>query len=170
MHLKSKKVQACFLFVLSMLPVLIIICFIIKQQFVRLRMEDKLEKEHLTTLTISSRCIKWHKPDEEIIINGHFFDVRNVEEISPGVLQVMGLYDWQEQALYADFEDLMDDEEEKPGKKQQAFIKWMTSLYDNDLNPMKLSSLYLTKGQVSSTTITPITSRPLQIELPPPRI
>lgn len=166
---KCNKIQVGFLLLLSALPVLIVIAFIVRQQYIWVIVENELEKKQLVSLTILAKDFKWHKQNKEISVNGHLFDVKSTEKIQPGVVKVTGLYDWQEELLYKELDNFMNDEENKSTKQQQAFIKWITAPYDSNLTIINFLSSNLLQNTYSTFKASFVNKRILKIELPPPR-
>ena len=163
------KLPAFILLLLSALPLVVIIAFAVRQQCVRLVMESSLEEEQLTSVTISTKDFQWFTEGKEIKVNGHFFDVESFDEIQPGVLQVYGLYDWQEEQLYDELTNFIEEEENRTNKKRLTLAKWFTTLYDykhTSINFLVSNSLK-SKYFLFNTFL--IKNGSLKIELPPPR-
>lgn len=94
-------------------PVIIFLFLIGHQICIRWEMEDKLEHEHLTIITLDAADFKWHKQGKEIVINGQLFDVKSIEKLNNHQLVITGLYDYQEQ-------ELLEDMDKMPGQNANA--------------------------------------------------
>jgi hypothetical protein len=169
MRKSHNKISAFILLLLSTLPLVVIIIFAVKQQCVQLVMESSLEEEQLTSVTILTKDFHWFTEGEEIKVNGHFFDVESFKEIEPGILRVYGLYDWQEEQLYDELTNFIEEEENKANTKRITLIKWFTTLYDyknTSINFLVSNSL---KNRYFLFNTFLIKKGSLKIELPPPR-
>lgn len=96
----KRKPVAILLLSITILPLLLFLFFVAHQNYIRWQMEEKLEHEQLTSITLNESEFRWHKKDKEIIFNGHFFDVKTIKKIAGNKLLITGLYDYQEQQLH----------------------------------------------------------------------
>lgn len=123
---RSRIITASFFLLLSLLPVLMAIAFIARQQYVQWSMKEALEKQSLSTITISAKSFKWYKKGKEIIHNRHLFDVKSIEEVAPGVLLIKGLYDYQEDQLHKQV--AKNYEHGKTDAKSQQFLQKLLTI------------------------------------------
>ena len=121
-------------------PLFVFLFFIAQRQYLRWQMEEKLEKEQLTTITINAHDFKWYKEGKEIVVNGHLFDVEEIKRLDNDQLLITGLYDYQEQELHKQMDDWMSNENSH-GKGPDAFVKWFSHLYDDKISNIDLSLL-----------------------------
>ena len=77
------------------IPVLFSAYFFVRQQIVQHKMREALEQQSLDTLNISLDKVKWVNEGQEILINGHLFDVESDKQTG-NTLQVTGLFDTEE--------------------------------------------------------------------------
>ena len=94
---KNKILPLVFICVIE-IPMLFSAYFLVRQQIVQHKMREALEQQSLDTLNISLDKVKWVNEEEEILINGHLFDVESYKQIG-NTLQVTGLFDTEEDAL-----------------------------------------------------------------------
>jgi len=92
------KILAFFLLLTSCMPVLFTILFLCKQQLIRHEMKEKLEKEFLQTITITSDKVAWAEYNKEIFVGDKLFDVHSFSEKN-GLYFFIGLFDVEETAL-----------------------------------------------------------------------
>ena len=62
-------------------------------------MEEKLEEDNLQTLVIAANQLVWEKEGRELIIEGTLFDVKKINPLPNGTVEVIGLFDRQETAI-----------------------------------------------------------------------
>lgn len=94
---KNKILSIVFLFIIA-IPVLYSAYFFTRQQIIQHKMREALEQESLKTINISLDKVKWVNEGEEILINGHLFDVESYKQTGNN-LQVTGLFDTEEDYL-----------------------------------------------------------------------
>jgi len=92
------------------MPVLFTLFFLINQQIIRHQMKEKLEKEFLHTITVSSNEMVWVKYYKEIIVGDKLFDVKSFSE-KDGLYFLVGLFDAEEAALNDLLEKETDDKD-----------------------------------------------------------
>jgi hypothetical protein len=150
---------------LSALQVLVAVSFVVQQQYIQWSMKEALEKEKLSTITIASEDLKWHKKGKEILHYHHLFDVKSIEEIKPGVLQITGLYDYEEQELHRQVGDNI--EKNKTGAKAQQVLQQLLSIvavepprntctaYNSFIKTIFDSSYRISFPEVATAIVTP---------------
>lgn len=84
--------------VLLAAPLLFVAGISIKQKIVQEKMQEKLEKSLLQTVSIRNESIVWVKEGKEILINGKLFDVKSAS-LTGNHTVFTGLYDEDEDAL-----------------------------------------------------------------------
>jgi len=106
-----RKIFAAFLLLISCLPVLFTLFFLFKQQSIRHKMKEKLEKEFLHTITVPKEEIMWEEFNKEIKVEDKLFDVKSFSEKN-GSYIFLGLFDNEETALNNLLEKDTDDKNE----------------------------------------------------------
>jgi hypothetical protein len=166
----SRKIAGSFVVFVTTLPLAVFIFFIAQQKFMRWQMEEKLEKEQLTSVTISAQDFKWFEEGKEIIINNHLFDVKSITRLKGDQLLITGLYDYQEQKLHKDLDNFMNNKGSSSKQDQYTFFKWLSQLYDDNVSS---PSLYANTSDTSENQLfhTHLFKRlSLNVPTPPPRI
>jgi hypothetical protein len=133
-------------------------------------MEEKLEEEQLTSVTISANDFTWYEEGKEIIINDHLFDVKNITKMPSDSLLVSGLYDYQEQKLHNDLDNWMKNEGNSSNQNSQTIVKWLSCLYDDKISSqVEYSADYKALERQIYSTLT-FERIALKVLTPPPRI
>jgi hypothetical protein len=83
---------------LAALPLLVVLVMFCQQQMARHEMKESLEKKHLETIVLAEKDVHWIHNSKEIIINGHYFDVKSYH-YENGTYTFTGLYDKKETAI-----------------------------------------------------------------------
>jgi hypothetical protein len=135
----ARKIAGSIVAFAAILPLAVFIFFIAQQKYMRWQMEEKLEKEQLTSVTISANDFKWYEEGKEIIINNHLFDVKGITRLAGDLLLITGLYDYQEQKLHTDLDNWMNNKGRSSKQDQTAFFKWLSQLYDDNVSSTSLS-------------------------------
>lgn len=113
MFLKTKILTA-FLLLLSALPVICTIVYLVKLEINAFAMEEKLEQASLQTVTVSCNQLVWVKKNKEVLINGKLFDVKSTF-IGNGNIRLTGLFD-------ADEEKILQNMHKMGGNDQQSSL------------------------------------------------
>ncbi len=74
-------------------------------------MKEKLEESITQTITLSKEKLIWVKKGKEIKINGKMFDIKSIETNKNGDYVVSGLYDEQEDKLFASIDKILSQKE-----------------------------------------------------------
>ncbi|HEX8331235.1 MAG TPA: hypothetical protein VF622_01365 [Segetibacter sp.] len=166
----ARKIAGSFVVFATTLPLAVFIFFIAQQQFMRWQMEEKLETEQLTSVTISAHNFKWYKEGKEIIVNNHLFDVKSITRLAGDQLLIKGLYDYQEQKLHKDLDDWMNNKGSSSKQDQHVFFKWLSQLYDDNVSSLVLysSNCIALNHQLFHTS--PFKGITLSVLTPPPRL
>lgn len=112
MNASLKKISAFFLLLTGAIPLLFTLFFLVKQQFIRYTMKEKLEKEFLHTITVPKEEVTWVNYNKEITVGDKLFDVKSFSE-KDGLCVFIGLYDAEETALNDLLEKDTDDKNEQ---------------------------------------------------------
>ena len=94
----GKKILPLVFICVIEIPLLFSAYFFVRQQIVQHKMREALEQQSLDTLNISLDKVKWVNEGQEILINGHLFDVESFKQTG-STLQVTGLFDTEEDNL-----------------------------------------------------------------------
>jgi hypothetical protein len=113
--------------VLACLPALISIWVLAKQQHIKSAMKHKLEVSILKTIHIKKDDLVWVKKGKEIKLNGKMFDIKSITKTQKGNYIVTGLYDEQEDELFANIDNMI-----RRDKKSTPFttssVEWVHQL------------------------------------------
>lgn len=90
---------------LVLLPCLYCLYFEVNDYRMWHEMEEKLENNHLQTLTIPVKDFRWHEKNREIVVSGKMFDVKSVQR-QGDQYHVTGLFDKAETELHLALEKL----------------------------------------------------------------
>ncbi|TDH26067.1 hypothetical protein EXU57_11240 [Segetibacter sp. 3557_3] len=164
-----RNITGALFVVLAVVPVVFSALFLCQQHNIREQMEMALEEDELVTVLLSSKALLWHKKHKEILLNGHLFDVHSIIELEPGILEVKGLYDHQEQALHTRINDLLSGRS-KSLPAFQGFTRWFSILYHDQLPCDTLPKPPVLNGLVVYLELrVQLTPAFTTIEFPPPR-
>lgn len=81
------------------LPGIFFIVYQVQQWQIRHAMEEKLEEDNLQTLVVAANHLVWEEEGKELIIEGTLFDVKKINPMPNGTVEVIGLFDRQETAI-----------------------------------------------------------------------
>ena len=95
---------------IMVIPFLVAIGFVVKQQIIAHKMFEKLEQNTEKTYQYTIQEISWIKEGKELMIQGKMFDVKRFE-IKGNNIEITGLFDEEEDALQQQFLLLL-----QPGK------------------------------------------------------
>ncbi|HMX76873.1 MAG TPA: hypothetical protein PKZ71_03095 [Chitinophagaceae bacterium] len=93
------KITAFLLLIPVLMPVIFSCAFHIQQQWIQHKMKRRLESDLLHSLTINKKNIRWSRPGKELMVNGHYFDVKKINDNKDGSISVKGIYDDEETLL-----------------------------------------------------------------------
>ena len=82
------KITAFLLLIPVLMPVIFSCAFHIQQQWIQHKMKRRLESDLLHSLTINKKNIRWSRPDKELMVNGHYFDVKKINDNKDGTISV----------------------------------------------------------------------------------
>jgi hypothetical protein len=139
----TKQIKASFFLFLTVLPLLFFLFLFSHQKFIRWQMKEKLEQEHLVSITLSESDFQWHEKDKEIIYNEHYFDVKSIIKLPDHKLLITGLYDYQEQKLHESIARMHDKKSDKTTHKliQQLLAFIATEPVYNRIDCFSLQSI-----------------------------
>src|SRR5947208_3090119 len=140
--LKNKILSLVFLCLVA-IPVSYCIYFFVKQQVVRHRMAEALEQSGLHTITTTTDRISWVNFGNEILIDGHLFDVESYKQTGKN-LQLTGLYDIEEDDLNNQLNKI---EQQRSRQNSGDYVMLISLLFQNFFthrNPSLVKNFYCT--------------------------
>lgn len=84
-----------FFLLLVMLPVIAVCVLHYRQVVSERRGKERLEREHLQTVSVPQESLRWAKAGKEIWVNNHLFDVKSYR-LENGIYTFRGLFDEDE--------------------------------------------------------------------------
>ena len=122
MYKTSKKITASgFLFLLA-LPLLLSLCFFIRQKVIQHEVHERLEKTMLQKITIPLHKLHWVEKEKEVLIDGELFDVKSYQ-VSGNQVHLTGLFDIAEKELVKQLTGIMGHEDGNGSLFNQAVLK-----------------------------------------------
>lgn len=121
-----RKISAVFFLALSILPVLLVLFFSVKQEIIRWEMMERLEKEHLSVIEVPAASLVW-KNKSEVWIEGRLFDVHTSTQTGP-LFVLEGLYDEEETELARKQRTASESETEET-ELLSSFLKYLQEIY-----------------------------------------
>jgi hypothetical protein len=94
----KQKITSSLFMALFLMPILLCGYFLWQQHSIKEEMEERLESQELTTLSILKKDVQWVKVGKELIINDEMFDVKSIKEEGE-MLHIKGLYDVAEKTI-----------------------------------------------------------------------
>ncbi len=94
----KKNIFAFPLLLMVLMPMLVCVYFLVKQQCIKAEMEEKLEECSLTTITLLKKNIQWVEQGKELIVQGELFDVKEVTQKNDSLV-ISGLFDSAEKEI-----------------------------------------------------------------------
>jgi hypothetical protein len=125
----SKKILAGMLLLIVAAPIFFFAGLLFQQKLIRHKMEEKLERSFLQTITVSKADFKWIKKNKEIIIEGKLFDVKEYSIKSDSVI-FSGLYDEAESQLEKDMAGIMDQKKNEPSPLEELILEFKHRHYN----------------------------------------
>ncbi len=94
----NKNIFAFPLLTMVLMPMLVCVYFLVKQQCIKAEMEEKLEACSLLTITLLKKNIHWMEQGKELIVQGELFDVKEVTQKNDSLV-ISGLFDSAEKEI-----------------------------------------------------------------------
>lgn len=113
---------AMLLLILAAAPLFLSLAFLGRQAVIRHEMEERLEKEALTTIFVPKGQLYWVKKNKEIQVGKDLFDVKKIVPVESGYL-VTGLYDHDEKHIHRQLSNAIEGQAEE--EQQDAFGTWL---------------------------------------------
>ena len=98
MYLTKKITTAFFLLLLLAIPVLFSVTILLKQKIIHYQREERMGREMLQTITVSSQNIFWIKSGKEVLFDGKLFDVKSFKTEGCNIV-LTGFFDNKEDIL-----------------------------------------------------------------------
>ena len=98
MYKQKKYIFALPLLLMVLMPMLVCVYFLVKQQGIKAKMEEKLEECSLITITLLKKNIQWMEQGKELIVQGELFDVKESTQKNDSLV-ISGLFDSEEKKI-----------------------------------------------------------------------
>lgn len=108
----ARKLIALSLLLLVAFPLISSLLFYIQEQSIHAEIKKVFKQKELSTIRVTE--LKWYEEDKEIIVNGKLFDVSSISLQPDGAYIVKGLFDHQEQELYALLDKTTEESQHSP--------------------------------------------------------
>ena len=128
------KITAFILLVPVLMPVIFSCTFHIQQQLIQHKMKRRLENDLLHSLTIYKKNIRWSRPGKELIVNGHYFDVKKISENKDNTVTIQGIYDDEETLLFKQLKETTQRSRNSNQKILAQLFQFISGLNDNQFN------------------------------------
>jgi len=116
----SKKYLLALLFGwIVLMPIFFAAFFLVQQSRIRWEMKNNLKQQHLQTIILPVNQVQWIEEGEELLVGNELFDVKSLV-IKDGKAILTGLFDKQEEALYRQLDNLIDDDDEGAANESAA--------------------------------------------------
>ena len=105
-------------------PALLFTGFFVKQKNIQHKMNERLQKAPLHTITANIADVKWIKKNKEVEVYGRMFDIKKFH-ISGNQIILTGLYDDDEYQLKKDLAELMKEKKDGAAPLNQLVLKFI---------------------------------------------
>jgi len=126
---------------IMVIPFLVAIGFVVKQQIITHKMFEKLEQNTEKTYQYTIQEISWIKEGKELMMQGKMFDVKRFE-IKGNNIEITGLFDEEEDALQQRFLLLLQPIKHTPAPLQELIIISIFSPLFLEQNTIEISVIY----------------------------
>jgi hypothetical protein len=167
MYSLRKNITALVLLAVMSAPLLISVCQLVQQQYIQHQMKEKLEMAALETYTIPANELHWVKKDREILLNGHFFDVKSITKSGNSFI-VKGLFDHKETAIAKKIEQLAGGDNKKTGLTKTALQFLLLTVFCKSQDNITTSFALITKEPLVAYYIKNTCTRSIAVNTPPP--
>jgi len=123
------------------IPFLVAIGFVVKQQIITHKMFEKLEQNTEKTHQYTIQEISWIKEGKELMMQGKMFDLKRFE-IKGNNIEITGLFDEEEDALQQRFLLLLQPIKHTPAPLQELIIISIFSPLFLEQNTIEISVIY----------------------------
>lgn len=95
----AQKISSFFILCITVSPLVFGVALLLQQQWIKHEMKEALEKKQLTTIKIHQAELVWYEENEELLIAGEKFDVKEWNIDKNGIATLKGLFDKDEKKL-----------------------------------------------------------------------
>jgi hypothetical protein len=167
MHSLRKNITALVLLAVMSAPLLISVCQLVQQQYIQHQMEKQLEMAALETFTISANELHWVKQNREILLNGHFFDVKSITKSGNSFI-VKGLFDHKETAIAKKIEQQAGDNNKNSGHTKTALQFLLLTVFCENQDNTAINIALITKEPLVAYYNKTTCTRSIAVNTPPP--
>jgi hypothetical protein len=162
-----KNITALVLLAVMSAPLLISVYQLVQQQYIQHQVKERLETAALETYTIPANELHWIKKDREILLNGHFFDVKSITKAGNSYI-VKGLFDHKETAIAKKIEQQAGDHNKNTGYTKTALQFLLLTVFCKNHYDITISSAVSTAKAAFARYNQPVCTRPISVSTPPP--
>jgi hypothetical protein len=134
-----RKITAFSFLLTGFMPVLFTLFFLCKQQLIRHEMKERLERQMLHTITVSTADVVWVKYKKEIRIHDKMFDIESLT-IENDQYIFTGLYDEEETALNNYLEKNTRQKNEREYQVLSSLFQLLQSMYPENFDEILASA------------------------------
>jgi hypothetical protein len=167
MYRIRKKITAMVLLAVMSAPLLITVCQLVQQQYIQHQMKEKLETAALEIYTISANELHWVKKNREILLNGHFFDVKSITRTGNSFI-VKGLFDHKETAIAKKIEQQADGNDKNTGHTKTALQFLLLTVFSKNHDDASTNAALITTAPPAAGYNESTCNRSIAVNTPPP--
>jgi hypothetical protein len=162
-----KKITAMVLLAVMSAPMLVSVYQLVQQQHIQHQVKEQLEIAALETFIIPANELQWVKKDREILLNGHFFDVKSIARSGNSFI-VKGLFDHKETTIAKKIEQQAGGNNKNTGHTKTALQFLLLTVFCKTQNSITINPpVIITKAGIAYYNQAAC-SRPLAVITPPP--
>ena len=150
-------------------PVLLFTGFFVKQKSIQYKMNERLKKTALHTITANTADVKWIKKNKEVEVYGKMFDVKHFS-INGNLLTLTGLYDEEEHELKKDLAGLMKEKKDGTTPINQLVLKFVFTEAIAKIDGFSLSFMGIADKFIYNFYNETAQSQYLAVITPPPNV
>lgn len=117
-----KHIASLALLIILMVPMFYGLTMEWQRGSIRREMKETLEKEMLSSFTLSKEEIRWYEQGKEILIHGNLFDIKKQELLPDGRIRFTGLFDKKETALNHTLNQQQKEQDQKNSRQLSGFF------------------------------------------------
>lgn len=110
------------------IPLLFSIGFLLKQRFVQMDMQEKLENSSLQTITVPIDQLVWVIPEKEIMIDGKLFDIRSMGKAGKSLI-LTGLFDKDEDRIKQKLMTILSEQDNDSKSRENSLLLLLFSTF-----------------------------------------
>lgn len=131
MKKQFKIISSSLLLFTGILPVLLAVFFLYKQQHIRHEMKERLEQQYLQTVVVPVKDFVWIKYKKEILVEDRLFDIKKIQ-LKDDRYYCTGLFDDDETALNIFFSKTHERSDDKKVPLAAQLFKLLQCLYPTE--------------------------------------